>query len=254
MRAGQSKAGRLALRRAATAILASACVQVAQGALPQDVELDNSSAVRRAIESGAATPDTRVPSADYGAPGVPILALAARAGSVQVVRLLLSLKADPNARTPAGETPLMLASFVPDEPGEFGAPNSGAHIQIVHALVEAGADIENPGQLTATSYAAFAGQLEILRYLLDHGASPDGGATGERPAHPTPLIFAVIQGKQAAARLLLERGANPNIKGPTGDDVLAYARKYGRTDLMPTLECALAIGPGQQFAEVCKGR
>jgi len=242
------------MRRLAIAIVTSACAHGAHGALPQDVELDNVSAVRRAIESGAVTPDTRISSAEYGPQGIPILALAARAGSVRVVRLLVSLMADPNAKTPLGETPLMLASFFPNVSGEFGAPTSRAHIEIVRALVEAGAELENPGLLTATSYAAFAGQIEILRYLLDRGASPNGGATGEPHDYPTPLAIAVMQGKGAAVRLLLERGADPRIKGPAGHDSLAYAQKYNRSDLIPMLECALTLGPGERFADACKGR
>ena len=43
--------------------------------------------------------------------GEPLLALAARAGSVQVVRYLISAGADINARTPVNETPLMLAAM-----------------------------------------------------------------------------------------------------------------------------------------------
>src|SRR5262245_54137992 len=236
------------------ALLALASVPGAFAALAQDVERDDDRSVRRAIESGEATPDTRVPIAEYGEPGVPILALAARAGSVRVVRLLVSLMADPNAKTPLGETPLMLASFFPNVSGEFGAPTSRAHIEIVRALVEAGAELENPGLLTATSYAAFAGQIEILRYLLDRGASPNGGATGEPHDYPTPLAIAVMQGKGAAVRLLLERGADPRIKGPAGHDSLAYAQKYNRSDLIPMLECALTLGPGERFADACKGR
>jgi len=55
-------------------------------------------------------------------------------------------------------------------------------------------------------------------------------------------------------RLLLERGANPCIKGPAGDDVLGLARKFNRAELVPALECAVALAPGERFAERCASR
>jgi ankyrin repeat protein len=238
----------------AVAVLAAICLQGARAALPQDIELDDASSVRRAIESGTATPDTRVVAAGYGEPGAPILCLAARAGSVKVVRLLTSLEADLNARTPVGETALMLASFTPDESGEAGAPATVTHFEVVRILVEAGASLENPGQLTAAAYAAYAGHVDILRYLLDRGASPDGGATGEEHRVPTPLAMAVMKGDRDAARLLLERGANPRIKGPAGVDALAFAQRFNRTDMIPMLECAMGLASGQRFAEACARR
>jgi purine nucleoside permease len=241
-------------RRLAAALIAAACAHASWAALPQDVELDNASAVRSEIEAGRATPDTRVPGAGYAEPAIPILALAARAGSVEVVRLLIASRADLNARTPVGETALMLASLVADAEGEPGTPVTHAHFTIVRALVEAGAALENPGQLTAVSYAAHAGHLDILRYLLDRGASPDGGATGEEHPVPTPLAMAVRQGKVDAARLLLERGANPRIRTPAGDDALALARKLNQAELVPLLECAVGVGSGARFAVACAGR
>lgn len=241
-------------RSTLAAILAAGGISGAQAALPQDVERDDASAVRRTIESKEATPDTRVTAAGYGEPGIPILALAARDGSVKVVELLVALKADLNATTPVGETALMLASFVPDEAPAVGAPATRTRFDIVRVLVEAGAALENPGRLSAVSYAAYAGNLDILRYLLDRGASPDGGVIEGPAAPPTPLAMAVMQGRGQAARLLLERGANPRLRSPAGDDALALARKFNRADLVPALECAVALAPGAKFAEGCAGK
>ena len=240
--------------RSPWAILAAALVaQVAFAGLLQDVELDNATAVRRAIESGEATPNARLAGAGYGEPGIPLIALAARSGSVQVVRLLVSLKADLNATTPVGETAVMLASFVPDQAGE-GVNAKPVHFEVVRTLVDAGASLENPGRFTAVSYAAYAGQIEILRFLLDRDASPDGGASGEQHDYPTPLIMAVMQRKKEAARLLLERGANPRIKNPVGADALELAKKMDRPEFVPLLECAMALPAGQSVASACRGK
>jgi ankyrin repeat protein len=237
------------------AILAAAVVaQAVHAGLPQDIELDNATAVRRAIEAGAATPDTRALNAGYAEPGIPIIALAARAGSLQVVRLLVSLKADLNATTPSGETALMLASFVPDPTGDTGLPAKPVQLEIVRTLVEAGASLENAGRMTAVSYAAYAGQIDILRYLLDRKAAPDGGATGVQSDFPTPLAMAIMQRRKDAVRVLLERGANPRIKNPAGADALELAQKMGRLELVPMLECALALAPGESFAAACGGK
>ena len=243
------------MRRSATAwsliagLLVAAGPSIATGALYQDIERDDASAVRSALESGEITLDAKV-----GEPPMPMLAAAARAGSVQIVRLLVSRKADLNAKTPAGETAVMLASFVPDATGEVGVPPGRLQMEIVHVLVEAGASLDNPGNLTAVSYAAYAGHVEILRYLLDRNASPDGSATGGEYRYPTPLAMAVMKGNSDATRLLLERGANPRIKGPAGEDALGFARKFDRADLIPMLECAAALGPGERFAERCGRR
>ena len=240
------------MRRPATArsliagFLAAGGATVALGAPYQDIERDDAAAVRRALDSGEIAPDAKV-----GEPPVPMLAAAARAGSVQVVRLLVARKADLNARTPVGETAVMLASFVPDTPGEPGVPPGRAQMEIVRVLVEAGASLENPGNLTAVSYAAYAGHVEILRYLLDRGASPDAGATAEGYRYPTPLSMAIMKGSPDAVRLLLERGANPRIKGPGGEDALGIARKHERTEMIPLLECAVTLGPGERLAERC---
>lgn len=240
--------------RRAAALLAALLALPAHAGLTQDVELDDAQAVRRAIEASAATPDTRVLDAGYGPPGIPLIALAARAGGAEVVRLLIALKADLNAPTPVGETAIMLASFVQDPVSDSGAPARAVQLAIVRALVEAGAALENPGRLTAVSYAAYAGQLDILRYLLDRKASPDGSATAGQSDYPTPLMMAVMQRKKDAARLLLERGADPRIRNAAGADALALAQQQGRPEFVPLLECALALAPGQTFAAACAGK
>ncbi len=239
----------LSARRLVAGILVAAGPYVAHGALFQDVERDDASAVRRALDAGEITANATV-----GEPPVPMLVAAARAGSIRVVRLLVERKADLDAKTPTGETAVMLASAVPDAPGEAGVPPRQVQAEIVRVLVEAGASLQNPGYFTAVSYAAYAGHVEILRYLLDRNASPDGGAIGGESRYPTPLAMAVMKGDADAVRLLLERGANPRIKGPSGEDALGFARKYNRADLVPMIECALALGPGERFAERCGKR
>jgi hypothetical protein len=112
-------------------VAAAIAVPLAHAGLLQDIELDNAEAVRQAIESGAATPDSRLPDAGYGPPGAPLIALAARSGSLQVVRLLVGAKADIDALTPVGESAVMLASFVPDAASDTGLPARPVQLEIV---------------------------------------------------------------------------------------------------------------------------
>jgi len=240
---------RRSVLRLIAGVLVAAGPYAARATLFQDVERDDASAVRRALDAGEVTANATV-----GEPPVPLLVAAARAGSIRIVRLLVERKADLDAKTPVGETAVMLASAVPDAPGEVGAPPRQVQAEIVRVLVEAGASLQNPGYFTAVSYAAYAGQVEILRYLLDRNASPDGGATGGESRYPTPLAMAVMKGDAHAVRLLLERGANPRIKGPAGEDALGFVRKFNRADLAPLIECALVLGPGERFAERCGKR
>ena len=240
---------RRSVLRLIAGVLVAAGPYAARATLFQDVERDDASAVRRALDAGEITANATV-----GEPPVPMLVAAARVGSIQVVRLLVERKADLDAKTATGETAVMLASAVPDAPGEPGVPQRQVQAEIVRVLVEAGASLQNPGYFTAVSYAAYAGHVEILRYLLDRKASPDGGASGGESRYPTPLAMAVMKGDAEAVRLLLERGANPRIKGPAGEDALGFARKLNRPELMPALECAVALAPGERFVERCGKR
>ena len=61
-----------------------------------------------------------------------------------------------------------------------------------------------------------------------------------------------MKGDRDAVRLLLERGANPRIKGPSGEDALGFARKFNRAEMVPLLECAAALAPGERFVARCE--
>jgi hypothetical protein len=101
---------------------------------------------------------------------------------------------------------------------------------------------------------AAAGMHAAHGALLQDVERDDASAVGGESRYPTPLAMAVMKGDADAVRVLLERGANPRIKGPTGEDALGFARKFNRTDLVPMIECALALGPGERFVERCAKR
>ena len=90
---------------------------------------------------------------------------------------------------------------------------------------------------TAIQAAAQTGQVEIVNYLIDHGAeydictaamlgnidcledflAEDADMVNARGAHGIPLLyFAIIHAKRAAAEYLLQHGADPNATSPVG--------------------------------------
>jgi len=133
-------------------------------------------------------------------------------------------------------------------------------VEIAKLLLEAGAEVDAPAGadgkgtalgLVATSvHPAKAGvQLELLRTLLDAGASVDGV-----PGGWNPLIAALHNGRQSAAEYLAERGARLDLEGAAGvgDAVLVerlfeeegaakgpagmmWACQYGRPEVVEVL-------------------
>lgn len=126
-----------------------------------------------------------------------LLHCASGAGCLQVVGLLLRLGTDPNLQGRGGHTPLYcVANECASETG----------VEIVRALVQAGADVNACGgvtRATALHMAARRGHVGIADALLDCGAAIEA----QDSKGVTPLQRAVNCRKDAVARLLVERGA-----------------------------------------------
>ncbi len=78
------------------------------------------------------------------------------------------------------------------------------------------------GSGTPLRNAAAIGHLEIVRYLLDHGADPNVPEEGIAP-HGHALYSAVSNNHMDVAKLLLERGAFPNPEVESSADALSRA-------------------------------
>lgn len=143
---------------------------------------------------------------DYG---VTSLALAAANGSVALVRLLLEAGASPTMASSSGETPLIAAS------------RTGV-LPVVAALLDHGAGVDakdgSYGQ-TALMWAISERHSDVVRLLLERGASPTARSTGGY----SPLLFAARVGDLDSARLLLAAGASPNDAAADGTSVLLTA-------------------------------
>jgi hypothetical protein len=194
--------------------------------------------LRGAIQAGTLTPDQRVSTAGYP-DGAPLITIAARAASLEVLRFLISAGADVNARTPVGETPLMLAAFFFDEALEAIGRAFERHEQAVRLLVSSGAQLDNlPYHYTPLAYAAYRGNDRVVRYLIERGAKVNADAADGGTYVNTPLMMAAIQGHEAIARVLLRAGADADVRVYGGHTAAELAAKYNHAALSQLLLCA----------------
>lgn len=217
-------------------------------ALENAIDRDDASYVAAAVRGGLSV-DLRIPAAGYSA-GAPLIALAARAASLNTLRLLIGASADVNARTPVNETPLMLAAYFRED----GATSAARHDEAVRILLKAGAQLENdPYNYTPLSYAAFNDRRRALAYLLEHGARVDADAANGLTYINTPLMMASIQGHREVVRALLRAGADPFIRVHGGKTAREFAAKYRHSHVEPLLACAESLPQGRRFAQYCEG-
>ena len=119
------------------------------------------------------------------------------------VRILLERGADANIATKAGRTPLLLAALSDDS-----AP-------VVRALLDHGADIHAVDAMKTTGLIAAAegNDIDTIRMMVDAGLDVNAH---DVPFGFTPLIAAAGNGNLAAVRLLLAKGADVNAVSGDG--------------------------------------
>jgi ankyrin repeat protein len=207
---------------------------------------DNADYVRAAVEARWVDVNSSIPAPVY-MEGTPLITIAARAGSVDVVRYLIASGADLNAMTPAYETALMLATYFPVD-GE----SASRHEQVARMLVEAGASVNShPYSYTALAYAAFRGRDGLLQFLIQKGANVNTGFTPVSVHVNTPLMMAAMQGHTSSTVLLLRAGADARARVINGHTAAELAAKHNGRELVPLLKCAEASGPGPAFVQRC---
>ena len=218
------------------------------------------------LEDARALLKTRVAVGDTLGDGTTALHWAVQREAVDLVTTLLGLKADPNAASDFGVTPLMLAcrngnpevvkalvragalTTVVSRSGEtplMTAARAG-RAETVKVLLEAGADVHarepHAGQ-TALMWAIAAGSADATRLLLDAGASPrDPSKRGF-----TPLLFAARNGDIAITKLLLDRGVGVNDAAKDGTTALVIATIRSQVDyarFLLDLGADPNLGPG----------
>jgi truncated hemoglobin YjbI len=129
--------------------------------------------------------------------GNTLLHFAAGRGCLEAVTFVLRLGVDPNILGRGNHTPLYCVA-------NGCASESGP--EVVHALVQAGADVNACGgvtRATALHMAARRGSVEIAGALLDCGAA----IAAKDSKGDTPLRRAINCRKDLVAQLLIKRGA-----------------------------------------------
>lgn len=142
---------------------------------------------------------------------------AARAGDLEVMRLLLKHGADPSIATFAGTTPLMAAAGINWVVSQTYTEGPAALLEAVKLCVSLGNDVNavNSMGLTAVDGAANRGSDDIIRYLVSQGARLDvedkegrtpldwarGVFLATHPAEPKPSSIALIEQLQKKRKL-----------------------------------------------------
>ena len=187
-----------------------------------------------------------------------MLCMAAKAGNLETVRLLLRSGVLPNSLDRQGRTPLMCASsagnlevikFLLKNGADIHARQSSTntipppidtalmfaakkgHSQATQLLLEHGSRVNEKGSynFTALMYAAKEGRRHRSDYpatvqiLLNHGANPNVRVKDRLQL--TPLMLAIKNGNNEIARILLDGGANPNTSNTEGETSLMIAVK-----------------------------
>ena len=142
------------------------------------------------------------------------------AGPVEVVQYLLEHGADVNQRDKKGNTPLNLTN----------------ELAVAKELIKHGADVhtQNNDLLTPLFWRVTYGNLELVKYLLDHGANPN--AKWNIETHQgynngvTPLMEALSADKnrEQLLHLLILYGADPNQRNDRGQTIYNYVRRADR--------------------------
>lgn len=168
-------------------------------------KFDNVSEVSLLLKKGV-NPNT------VDANGNPMLILAIRDNSTNVIDLLLSNKnIDVDLSNKSGETPLMMASI-------------DGNLPLVKTLVLGHkAQLDHIGW-TPLHYACAKGHLEVAQFLVANGAIVDSLSVG----NTTPLMMAVQSGNEQLVKFLLDKGADLQLKNNNGLTAIDIADIYDK--------------------------
>jgi len=175
--------------------------------LQDAIDAGDSQAVEQAISNGA-------PANGMDETGRPLIARAARTGSVEIVLLLKDNGADIGAMDAIGFTPLMEVARKGDT-------------RMAAVLIKAGANPKHVAfkrglSFTPLHQAAVGGNLEILGLLLNANAGIDSvDSIGN-----TPAMWSLYEGNLDFCLAVLEAGSDPSIKNVSNMSLASTAREY----------------------------
>jgi len=88
-------------------------------------------------------------------------------------------------------------------------------------------DLHIGGRYTLLCAGVKVGNVKIVSYLLEQGASTKALSNGK-----TPLMYAAKYGRLEIAKILLKNGTNIDFENARGVSALDYARKYDQSELV----------------------
>jgi uncharacterized protein len=143
------------------------------------------------------------------------LSQAAGAGDLEAIKSLVASGVNPNSPDgPRQIRPLAVAA-------------RQSRIDVMATLLAAGADpnLTDAGgnRWVPLMHAVHKHQPAAVKYLLEHGARPDGPST----LAVTPLMMAVASGQTDSVVMLLDRGADAQRRAPDGATLLTMAVSGG---------------------------
>lgn len=184
-------------------------------AIVQATRDGNKDKVAEALKSGADIEATESSSQRTA------LHFAADKGDVDMVKILLAAKANPNAPDRTGRSPLTIAA-------------NNKHAEVLKLLIGAGGNIELRDQMGGTPvlWAAGLGSPDTVKILVDAGANPN---VVDRQGM-TPLIWAASVGKPDVVEYLIAKGADVKAKDTIASETaLIRAVRTGSPDSVKIL-------------------
>lgn len=181
-------------------------------AITKAATFDDAREVKALIDKGM-SPNQKDPK------GMPILMLAIQEKSMKTVDYLINAKGiDLNQTNITNETPLMFAAL-------YGM------LPEVKTLVNQKEVPVNRSGWTALHYACTNGHLDIALFLLDKGAAVDAPS----PNETTPIMMAIRAGNIQLVRLLLDRGADIRIRNQQGYSAIDVAELFNQEEIQKGL-------------------
>uniref|UniRef100_A0A3Q3JGD3 Ankyrin 1, erythrocytic a n=1 Tax=Monopterus albus TaxID=43700 RepID=A0A3Q3JGD3_MONAL len=167
------------------------------------------------------------------------LHVAAHCGHHRMAKVLLDKGAKPNSRALNGFTPLHIACKKNHKQETLGIirgcdrASFMGHLNIVKSLLQQGASpsASNVKVETPLHMASRAGHHEVTEFLLQNGAPVDAKAKDDQ----TPLHCAARMGHKELVKLLLEHKANPNSTTTAGHTPLHIAAREGHVQTVRIL-------------------
>lgn len=180
------------------------------------IELDDDKTVIALLARGL---DPSIVEAQEGQTG---LMWAITHNSQKVMSVFLALpEMEWDGRARNGNTALMLATYK-------------KQAWLVRELLKKGARVNQSGW-TALHYAAYVGDDESIKLLLNYSAKLDALS----PNGTTPLMMAAHGGQVSSVKLLLDYGASLTLKNEHGMSVIDFAKEVGANEIVKNLQVRL---------------